>query len=109
MVKAGGSLADDDCSQELPALVEHELLDHLVGSKEKGLRDRQAQRLGSLEIDRKLERRRLLYREVTGLRTLQNPVHEECCWPGKAGDEAGCYRIRDAYHDDRDRTRRGLR
>src|SRR5215471_6188075 len=99
MVKAGGSLADDDCSQELPALVEHELLDHLVGSKEKGLRDRQAQRLGSLEIDRKLERRRLLYREVTGLRTLQNPVHEECCTP-VVGDGAWPVRQQPARFDE---------
>jgi hypothetical protein len=48
---AGGSLADDGCSQELAALVEHGLLDDLIGLKEQRLRNRQAERLGSLEVD----------------------------------------------------------
>jgi hypothetical protein len=37
--------------QELAALVEHGLLDDLIGLKEQRLRNRQAERLGSLEVD----------------------------------------------------------
>src|SRR5262245_62981590 len=46
---AGGSLADDGCSQELAALVKHGLLNNLVRSQQQRLGDRQAERLGGLE------------------------------------------------------------
>ena len=42
---AGGSLADERCPEELAALIEHGLFDHLIRSLQKGLRDRQAERL----------------------------------------------------------------
>src|SRR5215813_4222744 len=54
-------------------------LDDLVGSHEDGLRNRQAQRLGGLEVDHQLELRRLLNRKIFGLRALQDLVHEDRC------------------------------
>src|SRR4029450_5420802 len=39
----------------LAALVEHGLLDHAVCPQQDGLRDRQTQRLGGLEVDHQLE------------------------------------------------------
>src|SRR5215467_14586561 len=39
---------------------------------------------------------------------LPRQARDIAAWPGKAGDEPGGYRIRDAHHDDRDRTRRVL-
>jgi hypothetical protein len=56
---AGGSLADDDWSQEV-ALAEHVLLDDLIRSHQERLRDRQPERLGRFEIDDQLELRWLL-------------------------------------------------
>src|SRR5262245_48734905 len=61
---AAGSLADDCCSEELAALVEHGLVDHLIRPPQHRLRDRQAQRLRRLEIDDELEPRGLLHRKV---------------------------------------------
>ena len=52
---AGGSLADDGWSQELAALVEHGLLDDVVGPEQERLRDRQAERLRGIQIDDQLE------------------------------------------------------
>src|SRR4030095_4998405 len=43
------------------------LLDHLIRPPQNGLRDRQAQRFGGLEIDDQLKLRRLLYWDVSGL------------------------------------------
>ena len=51
-------------------------LDHLVGAEEERLRDGEAKRLGGLEVDQQLELRRLLDRQVGGLRTLQNSTSE---------------------------------
>ena len=59
---AGGSLADDGQSQELAALVEHRLLDHVVCLEEKRLRNAEAEGFGSLAVDDQLELRRLLDR-----------------------------------------------
>ena len=52
------------------ALVEHALLDHLVHSHQQRLRDRQAERSRSLQVDHQLELGRLLNREVGRLRAL---------------------------------------
>ena len=41
----------DSRAQKLAALVEHTLLDRLIGSPEHGQRDRQAERLRGLEVD----------------------------------------------------------
>jgi hypothetical protein len=57
-----------DCrAEELAALVEHALLDDLVRPQQERLRDRQAERLGGLEVDDQLELRGLLDGEVGGL------------------------------------------
>jgi hypothetical protein len=62
------------CSQKLAALVEHALLDHLVGSHQNRVRDRQPERLGCPEVDDQLELRGLLDREVGGLGALEDLV-----------------------------------
>src|SRR5262249_44803827 len=49
-------------------------LDHLVGAAEDRLWDRQAERLGGLEVDDQLEFRRLLDREVRRFGALQDLV-----------------------------------
>src|SRR5256885_15940039 len=49
-------------------------LDHLVGAQQERLRDRQAERLRGGQADDEIEFRRLLDREVTGLRSAQNLV-----------------------------------
>ena len=52
------------------------LLDDLVRPLEQRLRDRQAQRLGRLEVDHELPFCRLLDREIGGLDALQDLVRE---------------------------------
>jgi hypothetical protein len=63
MGMTGGSLADLNygrCARrELAALVEHGLLDHLGRLEEQRLRDREAESLGGLAVDHKLESCRL--------------------------------------------------
>src|SRR5262245_65611176 len=73
---AGGSLTDGRRSQKATSLVEHRLLDDLVRSGQDRLRDREPQRLRGLEIDDQLELRGLLHREIGGLGSFQNLVHE---------------------------------
>src|SRR5574341_1637802 len=51
------------------------LLNHLVSPEHQRLGDRQAERLGSLEVNDQLEFRRLLHGQVSGLGTLENLVH----------------------------------
>src|SRR5215468_6313983 len=72
---AGGSLADDGGSQELAAWVEHVLLDDLVSPDEDGLRDCEAERLGSLEVNHELELGWLLHWEIRRLRAFQDLVY----------------------------------
>jgi hypothetical protein len=48
----------------LAALVEHALLDHLVGPQQQRVRNCEPERLGGLEIDHKLEARRLKHRQI---------------------------------------------
>src|SRR5437879_7720565 len=50
------------------------LLDDLIRPEQKGLRDRQAECLGGLEVDYKVELRRLLDRKLTSLGAFQNFV-----------------------------------
>src|SRR5215471_11738789 len=63
------------CTKESAALVEHELLDQLVGSDQDRLRDRQAQRLGGLEIDDQLENAWLFDRKFGCLRSPEDSIH----------------------------------
>src|SRR6266542_778402 len=53
-------------------------LNHLVRSQQQRWRDRQAEGLGSLEVDHQLELRRLLNGEVGGLSTFEDLVHVAC-------------------------------
>ncbi len=64
----------DESSRCLRETVEHALLDHLVRPQQERLRDRQAERPGSLHVDRQLERGRLLDREVSRLSPSENLV-----------------------------------
>src|SRR5262249_61759852 len=57
------------------------LFDHLVGTQQERFRDGYPGRLGGLHIDGQLEFRRLLDRQVRGLRPLQNLVHVEGAAP----------------------------
>src|SRR5215813_5925566 len=49
--------------------------DHLVGEGEQRRRNRQAERLGDLQIDDEIEFNRLLDRQIGRLRSAQNPVN----------------------------------
>src|SRR5215468_7497272 len=62
----------EGCSQDLAALVEHELLDDVLRPQSHQRRDRQAERLSGLEINRQLELRGLLNREVRRLCASEN-------------------------------------
>src|SRR5713226_87502 len=57
------------------------LLDDLVGPQQQRWRDRQAERLGGLEVDHQLELRGLLDREVGGLGALEDFVDVGCGAP----------------------------
>jgi hypothetical protein len=50
-------------------------LDDLIGAKEKGRRDGDAKRRGSLQVDHQLELGGLLHWKIGGLCALQDLVH----------------------------------
>jgi hypothetical protein len=50
-------------------------LDHLVRQEQDGRWDREAQRLGGLQVDDQLKFRGLLHRQVGGLGALEDLVH----------------------------------
>src|SRR4051812_4336500 len=52
--------------------------DHLVGTGEEPVRNREAERRRGLQIDRKAEARRLLKRQVRRLRSCENAVNQGC-------------------------------
>ena len=51
------------------------LLDHLIRLEEERRGDREAERLGRLEVDDQLERSRPLHGQVGRLRTFQDLIH----------------------------------
>jgi hypothetical protein len=53
----------------------HGLLDDLIRQRQQGRRDREAERLGRLEVDDQLELGRLLDGEIAGFGAFQNLVH----------------------------------
>ena len=57
-------------TQELAALVEHGLFDHMIRSCSRVCGDRQPERLGGLEVDDQFELRRLLKWQVRGFAAL---------------------------------------
>src|SRR5215467_4202709 len=58
-----------------PLMGQHTLLDHLVGALYKGLRNREAEGLGGLQVDHQLELAGLLHGEVAGPGAFQDLVH----------------------------------
>ena len=58
------------CSQELAALVEHGLLDHVVRPQQEWLGDREAKGLRCLQVDHELKLGRLLDRQIAWLGAL---------------------------------------
>jgi hypothetical protein len=59
------------------------LFDHLVGTMQERLGDRQPERLGGLEIDDEIKFGRLLDRDIAGFRPAQNLVDQ----PGGAPEQ----------------------
>jgi hypothetical protein len=55
---------------------QHALFDDLVRSQEQRLGNREAERLGGLEVDDKLELGGLLHRKIRGLGAFEDFVHE---------------------------------
>ena len=52
------------------------LFDHFVGGSKQFIWNGNAERLGGLEIDQKLKRRRLLDRQVPDVCAREDPVHK---------------------------------
>src|SRR5207245_5241188 len=76
----------DSSTQELAAWVERALFEHVVGPQQECLLDREAERLGGLQVDDQLELRRLLDREVGRLGPLENLVSVDGGTPEAFGD-----------------------
>ena len=68
-------------TEELAALVEHELFDYLIGPQQQCLRDCESERFGGLEVDHQLEFRGLLNGEIGGLGALEDLVHVDRSTP----------------------------
>jgi hypothetical protein len=69
------------CSQKLAALVEHRLLNHLVGPQQDRLRNRKTESLGGFDIENELELGGLLDREISWVRSLENSIDVARCLP----------------------------
>ena len=65
------------------------LLNHLVGAQQQRLRNRDPERLGSLEIDHEVVSFRLLHRQLSRLRPFENLVDIDRC-PTEAVAEVRC-------------------
>src|SRR5215467_608310 len=66
-----------------PLTGQHTLLDHLVGALYEGLRNREAEGLGGLQVDHQLELAGLLHGEVAGPGAFQDLVHVD----GRAAEQ----------------------
>src|SRR5262250_3252841 len=66
-----------------PLMGQHTLLDHLVGALYEGLRNREAEGLGGLQVDHQLELAGLLHGEVAGPGAFQDLVHVD----GRAAEQ----------------------
>src|SRR5712672_1894847 len=66
----------------------HASFDHPICADQHALWDRQAERLGRLQVDHELELGRLLERDVTRLRTLEDLVDESRRASGHRGEVA---------------------
>src|SRR5262245_13032760 len=62
-------------SLRLVAYGDGDSLDHFVRPAKYGLRDRQADRLGSLEVDDQLDLVEALHRQLRRVRAQEHPVH----------------------------------
>ena len=60
--------------------------DHLVGAREQRRWNGEAESGRCLEIDDEFDLRRLLYRQLCGLCTLQDFIHVDCCSTVLVGD-----------------------
>jgi hypothetical protein len=66
-----------ECGTE-PSVLFSVLLDHSIRPVQYGLRNREVERLRRLKVNHELKLHRLLNRQISGLCTLQNPIHV-CC------------------------------
>src|SRR5437870_7444047 len=62
----------------MPRRPTEQSFNHLVRAQQYRLRDRNAERLGGLEVDHELELGRLFHRKLAGLRALEDLVDEAC-------------------------------
>jgi hypothetical protein len=89
----------DSRTQELAALVEHALVDHLVRSRQDRLRNGKAERLRGLHIDHKLELRGLLDGEVGRLSTFEDLIHVGGNPPVEVGEVDAVRCQRAGFHE----------
>src|SRR5258706_4015260 len=61
------------------------LLDHLIRPQQQRRRDREAERLGGLQVDDQLELRGLLYGQIAGLGALEDFIDVACGAPVESG------------------------
>ena len=81
------------------------LFDDLVGGREQGRQDTEAERLGSLEIEHKFKLRRLHHRHVRGVRTFENladvqtglTIHPADAWPVTQQSTGDCELTHEIY------------
>ena len=92
-IVGGHRAGEADCRQEEPpAFGRARSLDDLVRAHQDGLRDREPESVGSLQVNDQFDLRGLLDGQVGRLSTLENLVHEVCglseavgeAWPVRA-------------------------
>jgi hypothetical protein len=89
IVRGHGQGGESDCcAEDSAALVEHALFNHLVCPQHQRVRNRQAERFRGPHVDDQLKLGRLLDREITWLRSLENLIHVAGS-PAEHVDEVG--------------------